>query len=387
MKKVRAFCTLILVAWLLNTATFAAFTAGKLSLTSDLRTPVRGQSFTVTLELNRNPGVTSLRTVLAFDETALELVSVKDYGLLPSFSQEQGADGKETLHWKAPKGSGDLTQSGVLADLVFRIRDDAPYGDHRIGVNFSDRLFDAQDKSGASVAFDIKAFDFKLTCSHLTTETETVTAPTFSAAGVGKVTCKDCGEKWDSTLLPQIVSEDKKSVATVQPGEFGDEGEKSLRTEFLFGGDLFEEAKKMFGDSVIRAFQLHFTREGVAYTPTVGETEMALTTEFEQTKNFGLYAVSDGAPRRIDATWKDGVLSFSYEAGYFVLVEREEAPAIPTPEDAPSEETPDATIPPVTLSPEEREKEKEIRIIVLGVCLLVVLGIAAGFVLRKGKSL
>jgi len=387
MKKLKTICMAILVAGLLTTAVFAAFEAGKISLNSDLQAPVRGQSFTVSLELNRNPGLTYLRTELVFDETVLELTSVEDKGLLPSFSEERGEKGKVTLRWKAPSGSGDLTQIGVLATLVFRIRDDAPYGDHRIGVNFSDRMFDAQNKAGMSLAFDIKAFDFKLLCSHLTTETETVTAPTFSAAGVGKVICKDCGESRESVLLPEIVSEDKKTVATVQPGEFGDEEEKSLRTEFLFGGELFEEAKKLFGDGVIRSFQLHFTRGGVAYSPA-GKTEIALATEFEQPKNFGLYAVSDGASRRIEATWKNGILSFPYEAGYFVLVEREEAPVISMPEENPTvEEEPDATVPAATLSPEEKEKEKEIRIIVLGVCLLVVLGVGAGIVLRKGKSL
>lgn len=386
MKKLRMIVMAILVAYLLNTAAFAAFEVGKISLNSDLQLPVRGHSFTVSLELNRNPGLSSLRTELVFDETTVELVSVQDHGLLPSFSQERGEDGTVTLYWKAPSGSQDLTQIGVLASLVFRIRDDAPYGDHRIGIDFSDRLFDAQNKSGASLAFDIKAFDFRLICSHLTTETETVTAPTFAASGVGKVICKDCGESRETPLLPQLISADQKTVATVQPGEFTDAGEKSLRTEFLFGGELFEEAKTLFGDRVIRAFQLHFTREGIAYSP-LGETTVMLTTEFEQPKNFGFYAVSDGGARKIDAVWKNGILTFPYESGYFVLVEREESPIVSVPEETPPQEEPTVTVPQVSLSPEEQEKEKEIRIIVLGVCLLVVLGIGAGYVLKKGKSL
>ncbi len=376
----------LLCVFLLNTASFAAFEEGKLSLTSEMQAPVRGHSFSVSLELNRNPGVTSLRAAMVFDEAVVELVSVEDKGLLPSFSKESGENGEVTLYWKAGAGGGDLTQIGVLATLVFRIRDDAPYGDHRIGINFSDRLFDAQNKGGASISFEVKAFDFQLICSHLTTETETVTPPTFSAAGEGKVTCKDCGESWSSPILPEIVSEDKKTVSCVQPGEFSVEGEKSLRTEFLFGGALFEEAKTLFGEGMIRAFRLHFTREGVAYSPA-GETKIALATEFEQPKNFVLYAVSEGGARKLDAEWKNGTLSFVYESGYFVLVERESAPVTSVSENTTSEEEPKPEIPAVTLSPEEKEREREIRFICLGVCLLVVLGVAAGIVLRKGKSL
>lgn len=387
MKKVRVVCMAILFACLFATASFAAFDDGKLSLTSELTSPVRGQSFTVSLEMNRNPGVTYLRTALSYDETVLELISVEDKGLLPSFSEDRSVNGKTTLHWKAPTGSGDLKQNGVLATMVFRIRDTAPYGDSRITVNFSDQLFDAQNKSGAAVGFDVKAFDLKLICSHLSTQTETVTAWKYSAEGVGKVTCSDCGESWEKALYPEIVSEDKKTSATVPVGEFTDDGEKSLRTEFLFGGALFDEAKNLFGDNVIRAFQLHFTKEGISFSP-LGETAVTMTTEFEKTENFGLYLVKDGAPQKIDAKWENGQLSFLYGEGYFVLVEREKAPVTSLPQDThPSEEEPDPALPEVTLSPEEQAKEKEIRIIALGVAVLVILAVGAVLVLRKGKSL
>ncbi len=388
MKKRIVILASLLGVLLLTVGAFAAFEEGKISLNSEASSPAHGHSFTVTLELNRNPGVFALRTMLNYDEKVLELVSVRDEGLLPSFSQEKNTNGKTVLHWKAPSGSGDLTASGVLASLVFRVRDDAPYGESRITVDFSQRLFDATNKGGAALAFDIKAFEFNLVCSHLTTETETVTAPTFSAAGAGTVKCKACGETWESVLMPQIFSEDKKTSAAVQPGEFTDGGEKSLRTEFLFGGELFENAKKQFGDGVIRAFQLHFTREGMTYTPA-GETKITLETEFEQPKNFGFYAISREGAHRLDGEWENGKLSFVYQsaAEYYVLVEREETPAISIPEDNSEEEEPILEVPEVTRSPQEIEREREIRWIVLGILGVLLCAAGAIFVLRRGKSL
>ena len=361
----------------------AASEEGKISLTSSLKSPIRGQTFTVKVKLTRNPGIFSLRAALLYDESILELVSVEDKELLPSFSQSEAENGKPRLHWAAPKGGSDLKESGVLAVLTFRIRSDAPYGDSRVSLEISDRLFDAQNKKGQTVSFDVVPFEFSLTCSHLTTVTETVTAPKFSEAGEGVVRCLDCGEEKPCTLLPEIVSEDGSAKATVQAGEFTDDGEKSIRSEYLFGGDTFEEAKTLFGDGVIRAFRVHLTREGLSYSPT-GETKITLKTEFEQPKNFGLYQVTTGGVKKIDASWKDGVLSFLYGEGYFVLVEREEAPAVTT---LPEKEEEAPTSPTTTRSEEEVKKEKELRSILLGVAAFVLCGVGAIFVLRRGKPL
>lgn len=385
MKKIVSLCLAALTAALLALPAFAAAEVGKMTVRSELEDPIRGKTFTASLELNRNPGITSLRAAVTYDKTVLELISVQDKKLLPSFSEDRSEDGKAVFHWKAPDGSGDLTAGGVLVGLTFRIRDDAPFGDSRVTVDFSDLLFDAQNQSGRSVAFDIKAFDFTLVCPHNSTETETVTPATFAEAGVGKTLCADCGATWDSVILPEMLSEDKKSLAVVQAGEFTDEGEKSLRTEYLFGGEKAEEAKTLFGDSVIRAFQVHFTREGKSYFPE-GETRITLKTEFEKPENFGLYLVCDGGAAKVDADWEGEELSFLYGEGYFVLVARETVSASPWPGDT-GEETPTVTeAPAVTQSPEEAAKEKEIRLILLGVIGLVLCGVGAAIVLRRGKA-
>ena len=382
MKRVLPLILSLLFVLCLVFPVFGAFEVGKIRLTSSLEAPVRGQTFTVKVELTRNPGIFSLRAALVYDESVLELVSVEDKELLPSFSQSEAENGKPRLHWAAPKGGSDLKGSGVLAILTFRIRSDAPYGDSRVSLEISDRLFDAQNKKGETLSFDVKAFEFSLTCSHLTTVTETVTEPKYSEAGEGVTRCLDCGGETPCVLLPEIVSEDGSVKASVQAGEFTDDGEKSVRSEYLFGGETFDEAKKLFGDGVIRAFRIHLTREGLSHSPK-GETKITLKTEFEQPKNFGLYQVTADGSKKIDATWKDGVLSFLYGEGYFVLVEREAPPPVTT---LPAQEE-EETTPTTTRSEEEVKKEKEIRSILLGVVAFVLCGVGAIFVLRRGKPL
>lgn len=375
----------LLLATLLFVPAFAATEEGKITLNSDLTEPVRGQTFSMTLEMNRNPGVASLRMALRYDPGVLELIRADDKKLLPNFSQDASVEGKSVFHWKVESGGGNAADKGVLVNLTFRIKPDATFGDSRVTVEINEELFDATNKAGQNVFFDIDPFDFTLVCAHYTTDTAVTSPPSFTQAGVGETTCRDCGEKWETPVLPEIASEDGKTHATVQTGEFT-EGEKSLRTEFYFGGATAEEAKRLFGDSVIRVFGLTFTREGTAFVP-VGETRIRMKTEFEKPENFGLYLVTSAGPVKVDAAWADGEISFLYGEGFFVLVKREVQSPVPVPSQTPGISAPEPTLPPATLSPEEIEKEKEIRSILIAVVAFVLCGVGAIAVLRRKKPL
>ena len=162
MKKQFSILALILLFCAVFTVGLAGANEGKISLSGGSATLKRGESLELTVELNRNPGVKTLRCTVNYDRNVLEFVSAEGTKALDGFKCEN-SDNNLLLRWTADK---DQTGAGKVAKLSFLVKKDAIYGDSSGSLSISDAMYDAQNSRGDAVHFDITGFKFPLSCPH-----------------------------------------------------------------------------------------------------------------------------------------------------------------------------------------------------------------------------
>ena len=357
---------------------------GKVSLTSEMKNPVRTMTFDTDLELNRNPGLVSLRITVRFDPKVLSLQSVRDAGLLPGYTvKENSQEGEVILQWKNSDETRDLVASGNLARFSFTVREDAPYGKSRVTAEISHRLFDAQNSRFESLSFDTVPLEVDLVCPHLNCTQEILEKASFDTAGKGKVICTDCGQEWENEVLPSLTSADGKLTGYVQPGQYKEEDQKSVRVDYLYGGAQARLCQTLFGDTLVRAFRITFTKNDSVFLPE-GRSLVRLETDFELPQDFVLYAVKETTAEKIDCSQNGAFLDFDPAGGVFAIVSREvQLPTVLPPIHTLSTTT---SPPSSTLSPGEAAKKKEMLYLGLGFAALVLCGSGAIVLMRKGKN-
>ncbi|MBR5295363.1 MAG: hypothetical protein IKU24_02095 [Clostridia bacterium] len=381
MKKILSLFLLLIFVLSLSTPSFSAPAKGKISLSGNMEDLRRGVSFEVVVELNRNPGISSLRTALTFDPNILAVEKAESLGILPGFSADK-SEGQVLLRWAAKKESSEITARGKIALITFRVLDDAIYGDSSISLNVSQKLYDAVNGSGDSIPFDTVSLPFTLTCPHKNPYLTTVTEATFEEMGAAKSICPDCGEIKDVPLFPTLSSEDGKTIATLNIGEFKNDDRKSLRTEYIFGGEEAQEAKKLFGKNLVRAFRIHITKTTADYVPQSPCT-ISLEINFDLEENTVLYALQDGGAELIPFEKEGNKLKFSYRDAVFAFVLREnEEPTVPS---STVTSTKKEEVTTSSAFMEEEIKKKDLTLIFIGVGALVLCGAAAIFLTRKTK--
>ncbi len=380
MKKILSLLLVLVLLFCTFPLPVSGVSKGKLTLSGKVEKLYRTLAFDVEVELNRNPGIANLRATLCFDPKVLEVLEVEGLGILPGFSYDKNED-EILLRWAKENKGADLTARGKLVRIKFRVLEKAIYGDSAITLSISQKLYDATNSQGQSVPFDTANLPFTLVCPHDSPKIETVKEPSFEEAGTALSTCPDCLESKEIPLLPTLSSEDGKTVATLNVGEFSNSDEKSIRTEYIFGGEEKDKADLIFGDTVIRAFRIHINKGANSFTPA-GECKILLKTDYDLPVEISLYALVEGGAEQIEMTRNEGEIEFLYQDMTYVLVSRtvESAPEIPPETTAKKEE-----IPTTTLTEEERQRRDDLTLICVGIAALVLCGAGAILLTRKNK--
>ena len=173
---------LVTVAILCGALAFVAVANADLELSASSVSCMPGETVTVTVNIDQNPGFYFLQLYLVYDTEALELVSVKNE---TNLSLTSGI-----AHiWNA-SGINDYTATGALATLTFTVKENAPDGAYEIGV-----LTDYIDCCNANeemlnVTFANGVIDV---CDHSETKTVAGTLPTCTEAGENIIYCAGCG--------------------------------------------------------------------------------------------------------------------------------------------------------------------------------------------------
>lgn len=177
----------------------------------------RGESLTMTICLDENPGLVSLRFQVKYDPAAVtiennsDITSLEDFGVPGSFTSPKANNeaGTVILRWSCPLAEENITKTGDIAAVKFTVKSDAPIGSTGIcivpiEVTMIDENLDfvnLKEKYGTGIEGYFKTPSetdidkmVEISCAH-TWDAGTVTEePTCTENGVRTFTCTECGE-------------------------------------------------------------------------------------------------------------------------------------------------------------------------------------------------
>jgi hypothetical protein len=202
----------------LTTAAGAAEDGGyALSAAFDKAEAEKGKDLTMTINLDKNPGLVSIRFQVKYDpavvtiEKTADITALEDFGVPGSFTTPKANNdtGNVTLRWSCPLSEENITKTGPLASIKFTVKPDAPVGSTGISfvpveINMIDENLDFVDLD-AKYGTDITGYFstpseadidklVKVACAHNWGEGTVTTEPTCTDEGVKTFTCSVCGE-------------------------------------------------------------------------------------------------------------------------------------------------------------------------------------------------
>lgn len=141
-----------------NPETDAAEPAAALNPTINVEniTASAGNTVTLAVSLQNNPGIVSLSMNVKFDENVMKLVKVEDTGLLSGGEHKAELSNPYRLNWANDTLSTDILENGRIAELTFEISEDAQKGAYPISLEFDVTNGDIYNSALEAVAFLIK---------------------------------------------------------------------------------------------------------------------------------------------------------------------------------------------------------------------------------------
>lgn len=378
MKKIVLILLTCLLTWLFLTTGALGAAGGNLSLAGNTDNLKQGGTLSLSVKLDRNPGVKSLSCTVSFDANVLTYVSAEDGALLPEFSCES-AEGRLRLSWSCET---DRTETGTLAKLLFQIREDAIYGDSTVSLSLSEASYDAQNSRGESVAFDTAGIRFALICPHENPQTTVEKEATLEEEGILKQVCPACGNTSVQPILPTVKSCDGQISAAIAAGEFANTDRVEVFAEDLYGTEEGKSARELLGKDLYYAFRIRFTKNGEAYVP-LRDITVTLTSRFPLPQGTVLYALMDAGTAQPRFEQGKNTLEFAYDDVIFALVHREKTEEPTVPESDAQPQTNTTTVKTSTAGVLEEEQRRDQLLIVAGAAVLVLCG--AGIILMLAK--
>lgn len=155
---------------------------------------VQGETVTVKIYTSDNPGIVSLKLMVSYDDSLLELTDITG-GAFSNASFGPITSNPIAVNW-VDAVHPDNTTNGMVAKLTFKVLDTAPIGRTSITITYDPD--DVYDSSFDNVPFDIENGYVKIVeagCSHANTTTYAAKPSTCTVQGNDKyVKCNDCGE-------------------------------------------------------------------------------------------------------------------------------------------------------------------------------------------------
>ena len=235
MKKILSvIMVLVLLCGLLTISATAAGT-GSLEMTSATGKP--GETVTLSVKMNSNPGLVTMEIQVSYDTTVLQLTNVSDTGLLKGSALNPTYKSPYQITWIDDKATDNNTATGTIATFTFKILDGATAGDSKVTLEFlssADTAFSENNFTATSGKVTVKvdcAHEYKYEklnanqheqiCSKCGDKKEEnhswnegVGTPSCTQNYTMKYTCTKCGEektenvnaaghKYDSTCDPE----------------------------------------------------------------------------------------------------------------------------------------------------------------------------------------
>ena len=140
--------------WGGKTATFTVNVKKRGEIVVSSVTGLVGKEVSVTVKLNKNPGITSANLTLDFDTEVFTLTNVSDGGIFGMQFHSDDLDSPYTLCWVNDTAE-DITTEGILVTLTFVINQNAKAGEYGIGLSYSYEDFEVMDYNLNPIWLDI----------------------------------------------------------------------------------------------------------------------------------------------------------------------------------------------------------------------------------------
>ena len=150
--------TLVMILSCVTVGASAAADGGVLSV--DTTQASVGSTVEVDLNITQNPGIVSIYLDMSYDTTRLELVEIKETGFVgePNHNTDL-TQVPYAITWDGGTLPSNVTATGTLATLVFKVKDDAPTGDAFVTV---------AEGAGGIINVDLAPVDFAFEAGKVT---------------------------------------------------------------------------------------------------------------------------------------------------------------------------------------------------------------------------
>ena len=189
MKKVVSILLMLALVASLSVAAFAAGETGTVSVSTVEANP--GETVTVEVAIDTNPGVCALQIKVNYDETALVLDEMTASGI---------NGGVWTVEkWALWDNTADSTYTGTVLTLTFTVKEGAEIGSYAVSVDVAAVNYDEED-----VAFTATAGAVKVDCDHVWGEWTVVTPATCTTVGEEKRVCTLDADHVETREIPML---------------------------------------------------------------------------------------------------------------------------------------------------------------------------------------
>ena len=134
---------MLVVALLCAMITVPAQAAGSGSLSMSSASGSRGDTVTLSVSLDSNPGLVTMTIRVSYDTDVLQLTNVSNPGLLVGAQLNPTYGSPYTISWVDGATTTNNTATGTIATFTFKILDDAKIGDSTVSLQFIDS-YDAE---------------------------------------------------------------------------------------------------------------------------------------------------------------------------------------------------------------------------------------------------
>lgn len=136
MKKVFSIILVLMLLCGMLAVPVSAAGNGSLSMTS--ASGGRGETVTLSVKLNSNPGLVTMTIRVSYDTNVLELTNVSNPNLLVGAQLNPTYGSPYTISWVDGATTVNNTKTGTIATFTFKIKDNAPIGDSKVTLTFLD---------------------------------------------------------------------------------------------------------------------------------------------------------------------------------------------------------------------------------------------------------
>jgi len=141
--------------WGGKAVTFTVNVKKRGELTVSSATALVDSEVSITVKLNKNPGINSARLKIDYDTDVFTLIKVTDGGILGANSHSDNMTSPYTLYWVNDLVLNDYTAEGVLVTLTFKVKADATPAKYDIGLSYSYEDYDVYDSEFNPIWLDV----------------------------------------------------------------------------------------------------------------------------------------------------------------------------------------------------------------------------------------